>query len=167
MGKKIIIINGCGGVGKDTFVEFCKEFVNVKNISSVDKVKEAAKVLVGWSGEKSEKARKFLSDLKQMSIDYNNYPLVYIQEQSEKFLHNETEKVMFIHIREIEEIEKVKNAIGAKTLLITNNRVEKINTNKSDANVDNFQYDFYIENNGTLDELREKAKKFIMEEENE
>ena len=163
MNKKIIIINGSGGVGKDTFVEFCGGFTGVKNISSVDKVKEAAKILVGWNGEKDEKTRKLLSDLKQISIDYNNFPLVYIKNQVNDFLDNSFENIMFIHIREIEEIEKVKSVVGAKTLLITNNRVEKIKTNKSDANVENYKYDFYIDNNGTLDELKEKAKKFVME----
>lgn len=163
MEKKIVIINGSGGVGKDTFVEYCSEFTGVKNISSVDKVKEAAKILVGWSGEKDEKTRKFLSDLKQLSVDYNDYPLIYIKNQEKDFRENDTQSVMFVHIREISEIEKVKNAINAKTLLITSNRVEKIETNKSDANVDKFQYDYYIENNGTLDELREKARKFVME----
>ena len=54
MDKKIVVINGSGGVGKDTFVEFCSEFAKVKNISSVDKVKEAAKVLVNWNGEADE-----------------------------------------------------------------------------------------------------------------
>ena len=49
MSKEIVIINGSGGVGKDAFVEFCNEFTCVKNISSVDKVKEAAKILVGWN----------------------------------------------------------------------------------------------------------------------
>lgn len=163
MEKKIVIINGSGGVGKDTFVEFCSEFTGVKNISSVDKVKEAARVLVGWNGEKNEKTRKLLSDLKQLSVDYNNYPLVYIRNQTKEFMEDQSQTIMFIHIREGSEIEKTKNDVGAKTLLITNNRVEKIATNKSDANVENFQYDYYIENNGTLDELREKAKKFVME----
>lgn len=159
--KKIIIINGCGGVGKDTFVDLCKEFARVRNISSVDKVKDAAKILVGWNGEKDDKSRKFLSDLKQMSVDYNDYPLTYIKEQAEEFRKNGYETIMFIHIREISEIEKVKNAVGAKTLLVTNNRVEKINTNVSDANVENYIYDFYIENNGTLEELRDIAENFI------
>lgn len=163
MEKKIVIINGSGGVGKDTFVEFCSEFANVKNISSVDKVKEAAKVLVNWNGEKDEKSRKFLSDLKKMSIDYNNYPMVYIKEQANEFKANETEKIMFIHIREISEIEKVKDEVGAKTLLITSSRVQKITTNSSDANVADYNYDCYISNDGTLEELKEKAKKFVME----
>ena len=52
MEKRIVIINGSGGVGKDTFVELCGKFVEVKNISSVDKVKEAARILVNWNGEK-------------------------------------------------------------------------------------------------------------------
>jgi len=163
MEKRLIIINGSGGVGKDTFVEFCSNFTGVKNISSVDKVKEAAQILVGWNGEKDEKTRKFLSDLKQLSIDYNNYPLIYIENQTKEFMENDTQSIMFIHIRESSEIEKVKNAIGAKTLLITSNRVAKIETNKSDANVEDFQYDYYIRNDGTLDELKEKAKEFVME----
>lgn len=163
MEKKIVIINGSGGVGKDTFVEFCSEFTNVKNISSVDKVKEAAKVLVNWNGEKDEKSRKFLSDLKKMSIDYNNYPMVYIKEQANEFKQNEEQTIMFIHIREKSEIQKVKEEVGAKTLLITSTRVEKITTNVSDANVADYDYDCYISNDGTLEELKEKAKKFVME----
>lgn len=163
MEKKIVIINGSGGVGKDTFVEFCSEFANVKNISSVDKVKEAAKVLVNWNGEKDEKSRKFLSDLKKMSIDYNNYPMVYIKEQAAEFKQNEEQTIMFIHIREKSEIQKVKEEVGAKTLLITSTRVEKITTNASDANVEDYNYDCYISNDGTLEELKEKAKKFVME----
>lgn len=163
MDKKIVIINGSGGVGKDTFVEFCSEFANVKNISSVDKVKEAAKILVNWNGEKDEKGRKFLADLKQISIDYNNYPMTYIKEQADEFKKNDGQDIMFIHIREINEIEKVKELLNAKSLLITSNRVAKILTNSADANVDQFNYDYYIKNDGTLEELKEKAKSFVME----
>ena len=161
MKKKIVIINGSGGVGKDTFVEFCQEFSNVKNVSSVDKVKEAAKILVGWNGDKDDKSRKLLVDLKQLSIDYNDYPMTYIKQEADKFLENEEQNMMFIHIREISEIEKVKNMLDAKTLLITSSRVAKITTNNSDANVDKYEYDYYISNDGTLEELRDKAKNFV------
>lgn len=160
MEKQVIIINGTGGSGKDTFVEFCSEFTKIINISSVDKVKEAAKVLVGWNGEKDEKSRKLLVDLKQLSIEYNDYPTEYIKEQYEKF-KNDNSEYLFIHIREIEEIIKNKNLFNAKTLLIKNPRVELITSNKSDGNVYNYNYDFVIENDGTLDELKEKARKFV------
>ena len=160
MEKKVIIINGTGGSGKDTFVEFCAEFSEVINISSVDKVKEAAKALVGWNGEKDEKSRKLLVDLKQLSIEYNDYPAKYIEEQYEIF-KNSNSKYLFIHIREINEIEKIKKLLHAETLLVVNPRISLITSNESDGNVLKYDYDFIIENNGTLEDLKEKAKEFI------
>lgn len=160
MNKKIIIINGTGGSGKDTFVQFCSEFAKVTNISSVDKVKEAARILVGWNGEKDEKSRKLLVDLKQLSIEYNNAPSNYIKEQYDLFQESDSE-YLFIHIREIPEIEKIKNMLNAKTLLVINPRIALITSNASDGNVYNYKYDFTIENNGTLEELKEKARQFV------
>ena len=161
MNKQVIIINGTGGSGKDTFVKFCSEFAKVTNISSVDKVKEAAKILVGWNGEKNEKARKLLVDLKQLSIKYNNYPTKYIEEQFKMFKKNDSE-YLFIHIREIEEIKKIKKLLNAKTLLIVNKRVKLITSNSSDANVYKYNYDYKIENSGSLKDLKQKAKEFIL-----
>lgn len=161
MGKKIFIINGSGGVGKDTFVEYCSKFVTIKNISSVDKVKEAAKVLVGWNGEKDDISRKLLVDLKRLSIEYNDAPTKYVQKEANEFMQEENQKIMFIHIREISEIQKVKELLNAETLLITSTRVSKILTNSSDANVEQYQYDYYVTNDGTLEELEETAKKFV------
>ena len=161
MDKQVIIINGTGGSGKDTFVEFCSEFAKVTNISSVDKVKEAAKILVGWNGEKDEKSRKLLVDLKQLSIEYNDSPTQYIKEQYDKFMENDSE-YLFIHIREIEEIEKIKKLLNAKTLLIRNPRVALITSNNSDGNVYKYEYDFTIENDGTLEDLKQKAKNFVL-----
>lgn len=67
MDKHIFIINGSGGVGKDTFVELVstelndrlKKFHTVLNFSSVDKVKEIAKE-IGWDGKKNRKKQKVL-----------------------------------------------------------------------------------------------------------
>lgn len=159
--KQIIIINGSGGVGKDTFVEYCSNYSNVKNISSVDKVKEAAKVLTGWDGvTKDDKIRKLLVDLKQLGIEYNDAPFKYIIESAEEF-NLSKEELMFVHIREIEEINKVKKAIKAKTMLVTNKNVPLITTNESDKNVQNYIYDYYIRNDGTKEELEQIAKNFV------
>lgn len=160
MEKQIIIINGTGGSGKDTFVDFCSKFSSVTNISSVDKVKEAAKVLVNWNGEKDEKSRKLLADLKNISIEYNNYPTQYIEKKYEEFKNSDS-KYLFVHIREIDEIKKIKKLLKAKTLLILNPRVALITSNASDGNVLNYNYDFIIQNDGTLEDLQQKAKKFV------
>lgn len=158
--KEIFVINGSGGVGKDTFVEFCKKYAKVKNISSVDKVKEAAFVLTGWNGEKDDKARKLLSDLKELGVEYNDAPFKYISNMAEDF-KNSNEELMFVHVREPEEIQKCKDVLGAKTLLITNKNVSAITTNHSDKDVLQFNYDYHIKNDGTLEELDKKAKEFV------
>ena len=162
MEKSIIIINGTGGAGKDTFVSFCSEVTGVLNVSTVDKVKEAAKVLVGWNGEKDEISRKLLVDLKQLSVDYNDAPTKYICSMAEDF-ENSDNNLMFVHIREAREIEKAKKLLNAKTLLITNPRVKLITSNDSDGKVNEYNYDYYIVNDGTLDDLKNKASKFVEE----
>ena len=162
MEKNIIIINGTGGAGKDTFVSFCSEVTGVLNVSTVDKVKEAAKILVGWNGEKDEVSRKLLVDLKQLSVDYNDAPTKYICSMAEEFKDSEN-NLMFVHIREAVEIEKAKKLLNAKTLLITNPRVKLITSNDSDGKVNEYNYDYYIVNDGTLDDLKYKASKFVEE----
>lgn len=158
MEKRIIIINGTGGSGKDTFVEFCSKYGKVVNFSSVDKVKEIAR-MIGWNGQKEEKDRKFLSDLKKLTTEYNDMAFNSIKEAIEKFKTSDNEAI-FIHIREPEEILRAAKYFNAKTLLVKRLGVENIKSNYSDANVDNYDYDFIIENT-TLEELDKKAKKFI------
>ncbi len=154
--KNIIIINGTGGSGKDTFVEFVSKYSKVFNFSSVDKVKEVARV-IGWSGTKSEKDRKFLSDLKKLTTEYNDMSFNSIKDAVSKFYSDDNE-IMFIHIREPEEIKRAVNSFNAKTLLIKRDGQEIIKTNYSDANVENYNYDYIIENT-TLADLDLQAKK--------
>ena len=56
---------------------------------------------------------------------------------------------------------KCKKCLGAKTLLITNKNVAAISTNISDRDVDKYEYDYHITNDGTLKELQQKAKEFV------
>lgn len=162
MNKQIFITNGMARCGKDTFATFLNEFVPTLKYSSIDKVKEIAK-LCGWTGGKTEKDRKFLSDLKVLTSEYSDMPFKAISEEIEKFEKDTTNSVMLIDIREPEEIEKAKNAFGARTILIENNRVNMIDSNMADANVFNYTYDFTIQNNGTLEEFKENIRFFAEE----
>lgn len=156
--KEIVIINGTGGCGKDTFVSYVSKYARVFNFSSVDKVKEIAK-LIGWSGAKEEKDRKFLSDLKKLTTDYNDMSFNSVKEAVTKFMLSDNE-IMFIHIREPEEIKRAVIAFNASTLLIRKTGLEAIASNTSDALVENYDYDFMIENT-TLENLDNQAKKFV------
>ena len=77
----------------------------------------------------------------------------------ELFLNSDKE-IMFIHIREKEEIEKAVKAFNAKTLLIKRKGYENISSNLSDANVEDYNYDFVIIND-TIEQLDVSAKKFV------
>lgn len=160
MKKQIVVINGVGGSGKDTFVEYCSKYAKVMNFSSVDKVKEVARV-IGWDGQKTEKDRKFLSDLKKLTTEYNDMPFNSIKEAVSRFNDSDLE-IMFIHIREPEQIQRAVDSFNAKTLLVRRDGIAKIESNYSDASVENYNYDFVIENT-TLEVLDIKAHKFVDE----
>lgn len=153
MKKTIIIINGAGGVGKDTLCDLCAKHFKVKNISSITPIKMIAKEC-GWGGEKDDKARKFLSDLKRTLVEYNDYPTTWALGEYNEFLTTD-EEVMFVHIREAEEIKKLVERTGgaAKTLLIRGgDRMKKTDYgNASDDLVEAYSYDFYYVNDKTLD----------------
>lgn len=157
--NKICITGNC--VGKDTFVEFVSAITPTLNISSVDKVKEIA-IEIGWDGKsKTEKDRKFLSDLKLLTGEYCDMPFQSMKEQVNKFNKDKKDNVLFLHIREPEEIKRAVKEFNAKTVLITRNSVEQIMSNMADANVYNYKYDHVIYNNGTIEDLKETAKRFV------
>ena len=158
MSKKIIVINGTGGSGKDTFVTYCSKYCTVFNFSSIDKIKQIAK-LMGWDGGKTEKDRKFLSDLKALATNYNDLPYNSILKAISEFYNNNSD-IMFIHIREPKEIKRIVLEFNAETLLIKRNNYELIKSNLSDKNVENYDYDYIIEND-TLEKLEESAKVFV------
>lgn len=155
--KRIIVINGTGGCGKDTFVSYVTKYSKVYNFSSIDKVKEVA-TIIGWDGQKTEKDRKFLSDLKKITTEYNDMAFNSIKEAINNF-NNSDDEIMFIHIREPKEIKRVVDNFGAKTLLIKRCGYNNITSNVSDADVENYNYDYIIYND-TLENLENSAKKF-------
>lgn len=161
MNKHIVIINGFGRAGKDSFVHAAAKFAYVMNFSSVDKIKKAAKVL-GWDGGKSEKDRKFLSDMKDLSTTYNDCPFQSMREKVSEFYNSEAD-ILFLHIREPEEIERAKKEFNAHALLIIRNSVDQVKSNHADANVFDYDYEFTVLNDGDLTDLAIHAKEFVEE----
>ena len=171
---KIFIVNGAPGSGKTTFEHFVAEFVEERwakglggirdcfIFSTIDYVKEIA-IQCGWDGEKNDKSRKFLSDLKDLLTNFNNSPIQKIFETIRDFpiflYHDST--LIFIDSREPEEIKKLCRELDAQSILIR--RPEQIiqPANHADAEVENYTYDIIIENDGSLCELRDKAYDFL------
>ena len=153
MKKVAIVINGAGGVGKDTLCELAAKHFKVRNISSITPIKEVA-ALCGWDGTKDNKARKFLSDLKNLCVEYNNYPTVWAKRRYDDFLTSD-EEILFVHIREADEIKKFVQATGgaARTLLVRGGKrmANEKYGNVSDDEVENYNYDYYFLNENALE----------------
>lgn len=155
--NKVIVINGMAASGKSTFVSLCKEIdTRVTELSTVDWVKKVAR-FAGWDGVKDEKGRLFLSDLKDCMEKYDDIPNKKVCE----IIDRSSNGIFFVNAREAKNIAYYKARYNAITVLITNYRVPMITSNHADANVWNYSYDFYIQNDGSLDELKEKAKNFM------
>ena len=121
--KQVIITNGSGGCGKDTFATFMANHVTTTKYSSIDFFKLLAK-LGGMGEKKGEKERKLLSTIKQAFIDYNDLPFYHTSKVIEDFLKedNDIADVLLIDIREPEEIHKiVQKYPNVITVLIINN----------------------------------------------
>lgn len=159
MSKKVFIINGSGGVGKDTFCEYVGHYAKVKVISSIDLVKDYASKM-GWNGSKTPRDRKFLSDLKDLLTRYNDYPFRDICQKVLWFKEDDNE-FLFIHIREPEEIDRAKREFNAHTILMVNDNVKGIYSNHADARVLEYNYDIVVDNSGTLKDLDIIAKDFV------
>lgn len=146
--KKVIIINGSGGVGKDAFAkrvieetlklakrivpieneDYCVDpevFYKINNISTIDCVKNIAKMF-NWSGSKNERDRKMLSDLKDLITVYNDYPFKRIIIQITDWLYYDKTRLndiydhsfLFVHCREPKEIERIKNQFPNDTFTL-------------------------------------------------
>ena len=172
---KIVVINGAPRAGKDTFVEECRRLIGRErclNISTVDFVKEIA-TKAGWDGRKTPEARKFLSDLKDIMTEYGDIPFRKVKGAINSFRWELEEyandwyvenSLVFIHCREPEEIARFERELHAQSLLIRRPSVENAEqSNHADAEVFNYNYTYTIYNDGTLDELRQKAIDFVME----
>jgi len=165
MNKAVIVINGAGGVGKDTLCDAAQTRYKTRNISTITPIKEIA-ALCGWNGTKDNKSRKFLSDMKRLCADYNDFPTNWAKAQFEDFLHTD-EQILFVHIREAEEIAKFVASTGgvAKTLLIRGGERFKQRFggygNISDDGVENYHYDYYFDNDTSLEDAKNRFLSFL------
>lgn len=162
--RQVVIINGNGGVGKDTFIDVLKRItfygeVKIWNYSSIDKVKEIAK-MIGWDGVKDEKSRKLLSDLKVLCDDYNNMTFEAMKKKVLEF-NNSDASLLFLHIREPHNIEVAKKAFDAVTVLVVRDSVQKITSNASDEHVADYEYDFIVDNNSDINQLEREGHRFL------
>ena len=161
---RIFCVNGIRGAGKSTFENYCFALnpLFVKIYSSIDKVKKIAEQC-GWDGNKTDNDRTFLGELKQLLIKY------YIKLQRDWMEMRDLEPenlVFFIDVRESSEIQKFVDKCGAETILVQRalDKQDDLSAGDCTDDINNYKYDYYITNNGTLEDLEQCARKFMNEQ---
>ena len=162
--KHVFVINGSGGVGKDTVCVAAARFWKAENISSITPILDVA-YAAGWDGRKTPEARRFLSRLKEVCTEFNDLPFSYCMERYHRFLQGDAQ-ILFVHIREPEEIDLFRSAVGesCSTILVRRPALEQARGalgNRSDDGVLEYSYDGVFQNDGDLDGLPEKVHDFF------
>lgn len=180
---KVVIINGKPQSGKDTFCKYAQgycdddESANTLIISSVDPLKEMLTQL-GWDGTKTDKIRDMLMDMKQLWVQNQDGPTMFLFNNILEFHKACTgeDNIVFVHIREPEEIKKLVNALTGfesmgidviSLLVIRKGREDTPNqpaeTRRSDdeALINSYEYDVTINNDEDLIKLQELAAEFV------
>ena len=166
---KFIIVNGFKQAGKDTVVDALIEHLMLDDqyslkYSSVTTVKQVA-TMFGWDGEKTDKNRVMLSELKDFYTKYFDGTFKEMTEAIESEKHD----YIFAMIREPEEIAKMTNwcltnNIKCCKLLVTGSqeRVGSVeNLSYSDRDVLDVAYDYEYQNLGTIDDIKKYIPNLI------
>lgn len=158
---KIFVVNGVATSGKTSFETMVQEIAaahgeKIVILSTIDYVKDVAK-MIGWDGTKSNENRRMLSDLKDLLTHWNDSPHQKVCEKITEF--NEAAAI-FIDSREPEDIKRFIEEYNALTILVQRGKEIVLIGNHADDNVNNFEYDCYIDNSRGLSELLEEATIF-------
>lgn len=148
----VILISGKARAGKTTVAKIIQQKYGGEIIPFAKHLKAQA-VGLGWSGEKDDKGRTLLQKLGDIVKEYHGLPYY-----SEVVLESANEVTIIDDWRYPYE----KDVFGKDVITI---RVERKHENglsleqklhESETSLDNYEFDYVIDNNGTLDELCEK-----------
>lgn len=117
--------------------------------------------------EKTDKYRSLLHDIKMIWCDVDDGPNVITFGRVQYFFTNNG-KVAFVNVREPEQFDHIKTTISNSkpdwniiTLNVHRPEHGEDITNEGDKTTDNYHYNYTINNNGTLQQLKEQAKELV------
>lgn len=111
--------------------------------------------MMRWDGNKDIKSREFLSQLKILSENFNDYPYQMIKEKLEVFKECDFDTV-FIDARSPRDIDRLVKDFNAITILVKRAAPARFD-NEADDGVFNYIYDYEIDNSGTIEDLKKNS----------
>lgn len=163
--KRLYLINGKAGSGKDIFVNMVEAIlyghvhndITLANLHASDRAKRAL-IYVGWDGVRTEEARKTLVEL----VKYGQTRNVSEKIITENAVCNDSD-VVFFHERDPKQFARLITLYPfTKTILLR--RPGAPDLEEDIWGIENYEYDFIIINDGTLGDLEKRAARFVSEE---
>lgn len=168
----LVIINGYGGAGKDTFVSMCCDFViehelfiPIQNYHHSDLAKKVLREM-GWVGDKDFASRELLKKL----TSYGDKTGKAMQEITKiltgiiEYTNEDDMVVLFYHARERTFIDDLTKWAKDRGISMTRLLIEREGKNEEPLcwyDIKPEDYDVVIKNNGALDDLMESAGWFM------
>lgn len=170
---RIILIGGKARAGKDTTADYIiKKIGNDKvcRIQVGQYIKYYAEKYFGWDGKEETKPRALLQELGTEVIRNKIDPDFHIDRliQDFKVLSYFYDTFIVSDVRFPVEIEKVKSTfddvVSIKVLRDTEILTSKQKSHSTETALDNYNnFDYIIDNNGTLEELEGKVNNLLKE----
>lgn len=167
--KHVIIVNGPPRSGKDTFINICRQILPIKTceFSSIDPVRDVVQQIIDVS-KKTEADRKLLATMGDALEEHSRFRTNACLARSYKFFNLNPAGVFFCHVREPAIIERLKltwvtHGISMHSVLLDSSRAERVTGNPADAGVFQMQYDHSLRNDGSIDDLWDTARAFLVD----
>ena len=171
----IFVIYGKARSGKNTVSNYIKEYYNKNNLKTIDlmyaeSIKNYTKKILNWDGLEETKPRTFLQQLGteiiRNKID-NNFFINRMLQDIEVYSYF-FDVIVITDARLKEEIEvpynKYEKVIRIKIERNKSDLTEKQKQHITETALNDYEkYDYKIENNGTLEQLRNKVNNILNE----
>ena len=166
MSIHIFVLNGSPRSGKDTFCALMEKYGEVEHYSYVDFTRYMLSEVNIDYHKKTDKDRQLLETINNALEAYDDIPMKDICESViDTIGHYIDNKDLFIFV-DIRKPDNIKRFLEkfpeAKTVYIDDGK-ELSNATESDHSVKDYDYDYYIVNNGSLDDLQKKVGSFVHE----
>jgi len=174
---KIFLISGKARNGKDTTADIIRNYYDKKNMKTTNDsyayyMKDYAKRITGWDGSDETKPREFLqqfgTNLVRSKIDDNFFIDRMVGDL--KVFEYFYDIVTISDGRFPNELDTIKNNFDNVTTFkiyrpnFDNGLTEEQKEHPSETALDNYEnYDYVVENNGTVEDLRNKIEKILEE----
>ena len=174
---KFYILSGKAGTGKNKVASYIEEVYNKKNIKVINLayasyLKEYAKNILNWDGNEETKPREFLQQIGVELIKTNIDSMMLVNRLVEdaKVYSYFYDVITISDARFEEEIEPIRNLFDNVTVIYIssldgkNNLTIEEKKHATEVGLDKYNnYDYDIDNSGTLDQLKEKVESIINE----